>query len=614
MLRFMYRCSPIAETIPSSKRSWSKRPSSTTRGVIVVSSWTPEPKFGSPWPSGQPYNDRKSLGYTQRGRRQISLGLITLLNKKSRLVYSVRRSDAPGLNAFFNYPHSLLSFRGCVDEKDNNNKLLFANPSLGNKTIFDREDVLVNQEERFVLSDANSLEGTKLPTRLIRPRRYSRSRSRSPSRGSVSPSYRRSSSTSRSRSDRQSLDKDKRHVSDRGTEKRKSLEKDRDKRGLERRRSLDRDKERKPNDRRERSTEGDRERKTGDSRGGQYSREREDERYRRSRTPLRPGEYRPPRSETRRRSRSRERDLTHEKYSSSRRSRSASKDRSRKIVRSPGEPRPSTSRKPSRSPSRSKDRPKSPRYRDTSRGRRSRSPSKREKPFYGREREQDKSPRYRSSERRRSRSPLGRRKSRSPHRSLETARGRSSPAKYDRYSIKHSHSPGRHEAEVNRVTGVQAGLQSMIGVISKSDKYRRSRSRSPRKHRGRSPPREHNAEFAYYEGIPGSEYWIPGPIRPGFPIPRFYPPAFYPRMPGAPIIIPPQNSNDGALSPRLPVYNSKLRPKVTQAESGVIKHPQQAAQMQIPQGVLVIAGGIKNEESEKRIVEEESIDCLHEKD
>ncbi|KAJ8946558.1 hypothetical protein NQ314_008872 [Rhamnusium bicolor] len=324
--------------------------------------------------------------------------------------------------------------------------LPFSGDARNSRGIFDRDDVLVNQEDRFVLADAN-----KEKHKSRKSKSYSRSKSKSPRKDrSASSSYRRSKSSSRSRSGgRRSLDKGKGRRQIVNTERRKSLDRendrrnlDIDKRSLERRRSLDKGSGRNLDREKERSVDRDRDKRLSKSRP--YSREREqDERYRRrSMTPLRPGEYRPSHAEVRRRSRSRDREHPHEYRSRSQRSRSPSRERHKPSVRSqsPGYQKPSTSRKPSRSPRRSitpthrHDRPRSPKYGESSKSRRSRSPIKPNKPYYVEKRGKERSPGYKSptEKSRRSRSPSRyekeRNRSRSPNKYPEGGKSRSKPS------------------------------------------------------------------------------------------------------------------------------------------------------------------------------------------
>ncbi|KAJ8915006.1 hypothetical protein NQ315_015980 [Exocentrus adspersus] len=403
------------------------------------------------------------------------------------------------------------------------------------KNIFDRDDVVVNQEERLVLADANRSETQQSRSRSESgtPRRRSRTRS-----------------TSRAPSRDQRV-----------REKEKSPEKDR--------RNPDRDKVR------------------------AYSREREEERYRRrSRTPLRPGEYRP-----RRRSSSRNRERTEDRYGPTpRRSRSPTPDYRK----------PSTSRRsprPSRTPARSQDRPISPksyypdkRVREQSPPgykRRSRSPAK-----YEKERRRSRSPRYGESSRTR-RSVCAFTKNVVTYNNFVVPvllvgtsgflRG-STAARLDGMKVA---GPLRisgvgprilllsRSAEVAAVTGVPVDPQvtTETGLTGSGVEVDRPGIREVDRRVGKlsllfmrqvKKFRVRKNVMEFLQGVPGAEYWVPGPIRPGFPpVPPYYPAGFFPRMPGAPILLPPRMS----LVPpyavpyrqRLPVYNNRQRPKIPAA-------------------------------------------------
>lgn len=158
------------------------------------------------------------------------------------------------------------------------------------RCIFDRDDILVNPEERFVSTEADRPE-TRQPRDSVT---YGRSLSATPPR-------RRSRTRSRSRT----ADRERRKIADRENLRNKNI--DRDKKSTEKERGGVSERQK------ERSLERDRDKRL--YKGRPLSRDREEERYRkRSRTPLRPGEYRPSHSEFRRRSGSRERDHARDKY------------------------------------------------------------------------------------------------------------------------------------------------------------------------------------------------------------------------------------------------------------------------------------------------------------
>ncbi|XP_056641874.1 serine/arginine repetitive matrix protein 1-like isoform X1 [Diorhabda sublineata] len=391
------------------------------------------------------------------------------------------------------------------------------------KSIFDREDIVVNKEERLVLIDANMFDAPQNNRSDSKTRSNSTIRSKSRDRTSTDRSRRPKSRSPernrRSRSperNRRSIDRrrrspDKNRSTDRDRSpdrKRRSAHRsrspDRDRRSTDRGRSADRkrrsgDRSRSPDRDRSycsadrnrdwRSRERDTREKTR-----RYSRERDPiyekhsvsrrsrsrERYReryRSLTPLKPGEYRRNHPDLRKRSRSREK----YRYDGNRRSGSRT--------------RPSTSKKRSLSPRRSSSRsPKRRKHSDYYEKRRSRSPQpsgSRDRKYYSRSPDYERDKRYK----------------------LERG-GR-------------SRSPGRKD-----------------GV----------------------PYRDPAMDFGYYEGV--GDYWMhPGLIRPPpYQVQRFYPPAFYPRIvTGGPVLYPPRHPMmQPIIRQKLPVYNSRSKPVVAQ--------------------------------------------------
>lgn len=114
-------------------------------------------------------------------------------------------------------------------------------------------------------------------------------------------------------------------------------------------------------------------------------------------------------------------------------------------------------------------------------------------------------------------------------------------------------------------------------------------------------------------------------------MPRYYPPAFYPRMPGAPIIIPPRIPMVAPYPPpyrqRFPVYNSKLKPKVANpgpsagdgtvsTTVGVEAVAATTSSNQINEGGVSIqeVSDSESHKSDRKNPDEESRDGLHEKD
>ncbi|CAH1176454.1 unnamed protein product [Phaedon cochleariae] len=498
-------------------------------------------------------------------------------------------------------------------------------------SLFDREDVQVNQEERFVLADANRLDPDHSPS----SKSSTRSRSRTPAgKSKSSTTTGRGNDGRRSRSrDRRSRSRDRRSRSrDRRSKsrERRSNSRERRSRGKEKRsRSRERRNDDKPgretridsysrprrhstdqDDRERRSKVGSIERRdnrrsedrptTRKSRSRDRSRDREksNERYnskkydsrqrddfvsrKRSPTPLRPGEYRPGHPDLKTRSRSRGRN---DKIRSvSRRSRSPSRDRQQ----------PSSSR-----------RSRSPRYEKPSARRTSRSPRRSRSPagYSGKKTSGDK---------RWSRSPVRhgeRKKSRSPH---------SSPSKHARRS---SRSPGRphHHGRYRppadpRSTRSRSPHPPVVtfnrqGAVSgrrrsRSPEYERDRRRQGRRSRSRSPARRADGyDYGFYEGIPGAEFWIPGTIRPSFPaVPRFYPPAFYPRgfPPGTPIILPPRYPMMYPPIRHRPVYNRTrfARPATETAISGVGENAVTSVASVASAGEVIVQEVVEGEKTE----------------
>ncbi|CAG9861939.1 unnamed protein product [Phyllotreta striolata] len=278
-----------------------------------------------------------------------------------------------------------------------------------------------------------------------------------------------------------------------------------------------------------------------------------------------------------------------------------SSDRSRSRSHHRHSPRHGTSYR-SRSPHR---REPSPRRRRSDSARRSRS--------RGRRRSRSRS-RRRSKERRRSRSSLDRERSRSRHSdrsgyykryspttsriehrygSRERRYRSRSPDPYERPSTSKG-SPKRQRFIVKRLRSVSKERRfvrkelyrplqpgeyipnhpdlkkksaELVERRSAKTTRGRSRSRSRSRHRSHSPECPHNSRYAGPRPTYEEMYWAP-PLRPGFPMPHFYQPAFYPRMPPGPMVYPPRYPIINPFRSKYPVYNSgAIRPKVAE-ESG----------------------------------------------
>ncbi|KAG5888328.1 hypothetical protein JTB14_014559 [Gonioctena quinquepunctata] len=461
------------------------------------------------------------------------------------------------------------------------------------KSIFDREDIVVNQEERLVLADANFLD----PVEPHSSRHYHQSKS------PRSPVSHRNRSRSNSKKRRSRSNSPRRSISPGSTDRRRSPGK---------RRSLERGDQSGSRVGVRRS----REKSFDKYRDKNYEKERGGSSYRKkSISPLRPGEYRPSHPSLRQRSRSRD---GNEKNRYSRRSRSLSRDTYKPSSSTRRSVSPQHKKQPVRRSSHSRSPTRKPSLSPSRRQRRSRSPG----PYHsekgrGRSKERKRSPSPpRQGYRRRSRSPHARRSSRSPPSRQE--RYRPPPDTRSRYSKSphppvvsfspprtRTHRPRSRSPDHERDRRYRETRRGQRHSRSRSPR-RRSRSRSPR-HREmyNGPP----PEFGYYEGIPGAEFWYPGPLQPGFPgMPRFYPPAYYPRgiPPRTPIILPPRYPMMfPPVRPRI-IYNSRKIKTVIQAVESepaesepVASEPvTQAAVVQVSQEI--VADNLTVEETEKK--------------